>query len=123
MGQSHHPWGGTGTPPGGDPGVAGTEAATPGPNPRLATSQLGDPSQRPTNWDYDRYLWLVGLLKKYRYDDAQIYRQYPFLIKDVFFSAVLVAANAALLDLVSVAGAGDGDRGQLDCWLDRGRER
>ena len=37
-------------------------------------------------------------LRKYRYDDALIYREYPFLIKDVFFSAVLVAANDARLD-------------------------
>ena len=96
--------------------------AKPGPYTRLDTSQVGDPSQRPTNWDYDRYLWLVGQLRKYRYDDAQIYRHYPFLIKDVFFSAVLVAANAALLDLADVAGASDGDRGQLARWLDRGRE-
>ena len=37
-------------------------------------------------------------------------------------SAVLVAANTALLDLADVAGASDGDRGQLACWRDRGRE-
>jgi hypothetical protein len=39
----------------------------------------------------------------------------------VFFSAVLVAANAALLDLADVAGASAEDRGQLARWLDRGR--
>ncbi len=39
----------------------------------------------------------------------------------MFFSAVLVAANAALLDLADVARASDGDRGQLTRWLDRGR--
>jgi len=38
-------------------------------------------------------LGLVALLRKYRYNDALIYREYPFLIKDVFFSAVLVAAT------------------------------
>ena len=31
---------------------------------------------------------LRGLLRKYGYDDAAIYREYPFLIKDVFFTAV-----------------------------------
>ena len=102
--------------------LARIEVARPRPYTRLDTRQVADPSQRPTNWDYDRYLWLVGLLRKYRYDDAEIYRRYPFLIKDVFFSAVLVAANAALLGLAGVAGASDGDRGQLACWLDRGRE-
>ena len=118
----YHPWEGTDNSPRWDHALARIEAAEPGPYTRLDTSQVGDPSQRPTDWDYDRYLWLVGLLRKYRYDDAQIHRRYPFLIKDVFFSAVLVAANTALLDLAGVAGASNGDRGQLAGWLDRGRE-
>ena len=61
------------------------------------------------------------MLRKYRYDDALIHREYPFLIKDVFFSAVLVAANDALLDLADVAEASDEVRGQLTGWRDRGR--
>ena len=120
---AYHPWEGTDNSPRWDRALARIGAPKPGPYTRLDTSQVGDPSQRPTNWDYDRYLWLVGLLRKYEYDDAQIYRQYPFLIKDVFFSAVLVSANAALLELADVAGASDGDRRLLDRWLDRGRER
>jgi len=81
-----------------DRALARIDVAKPGRTP--AWTPVGSrPSQRPTDWDYDRYLWLVSLLRKYQYDDAQIYRHYPFLIKDVFFSAVLVSANAALLDL------------------------
>jgi len=118
---AYHPWEGTDNSPRWDRALARIEVAKPGPYTRLDTSQVGDPSQRPTDWDYDRYLWLVGELRRYRYDDAQIYRHYPFLIKDVFFSAVLVAANAALLDLADVAGASTEARGQLARWLDRGR--
>jgi hypothetical protein len=118
----YHPWEGTDNSPRWDHSLARITVAKPRPYTRLDTRQVRDPSQRPTNWDYDRYLWLVGLLRKYRYDDAQIYRQYPFLIKDVFFSAVLVSANAALLDLADAAEAGDADRGQLTRWLDRGHE-
>jgi glycogen debranching enzyme len=88
---------------------------------RLDGNAVPDASQRPTNWDYDRFLWLVEQLRKCRYDDAQIYREYPFLIKDVFFSAVLVAANTALLDLADVAGAGRETREQLAGWRDRGQ--
>jgi glucosylglycerate hydrolase len=118
---AYHPWEGTDNSPRWDRALARIVAPDPGPYTRLDTSELPDPSQRPTSWDYDRYLWLVELLRKYRYDDAEIYRQYPFLLKDVFFTAVLVAANAALLDLADVAGASDGDRKQLTVWLDRGR--
>jgi hypothetical protein len=115
-----HPWEGTDNSPRWDRALGRITVAKPGPYTRLDASQLGDPSQRPTDWDYDRYLWLVGKLREYRYDDALIYRHYPFLIKDVFFSAVLVAANAALLDLADVAGSADDDRGQLTAWLERG---
>ena len=109
----YHPWESTDNSPRWDQTLTRIDVAKLSPYTRVDTRRVGDPSQRPTNWDYDRYLWLVSLLRKYRYDDAQIYRHYPFLIKDVFFSAVLVAANAALLDLADVAGASDGDRGQL----------
>ena len=118
---TYHPWEGTDNSPRWDRALERITVAKPGPYTRLDSSEVGDPSQRPTNWDYDRFLWLVEQLRKYRYDDAQIYRHYPFLIKDVFFSAVLVAANAALLDLAEVAGAGNEARGQLAGWLDRGR--
>jgi len=118
---AYHPWEGTDNSPRWDHALARIKVAEPGSYARLDTTEIGDPSQRPTDWDYDRYLWLVGLLRKYRYNDAEIYRHYPFLIKDVFFSAILVSANAALLDLADVAGASDSDREQLASWLDRGR--
>jgi len=118
---AYHPWEGTDNSPRWDRALARIEVAKPGPYTRLDTKEVGDASQRPTDWDYDRFLWLVELLRRYRYDDAEIYRHYPFLIKDVFFSAVLVAANDALLELADVAEAGDGERAQLTSWLDRGR--
>jgi glucosylglycerate hydrolase len=116
-----HPWEGTDNSPRWDRALERIKVAKPGPYTRLDSSEVPDPSQRPTNWDYDRFLWLVEQLRKYRYDDALIYREYPFLIKDVFFSAIFVAANAALLDVADVAGASADDREQLTRWLDRGR--
>jgi hypothetical protein len=118
---TYHPWEGTDNSPRWDGALERITVARPGPYTRVDTREVPDRSQRPTNWDYDRFLWLVEQLRKYRYDDALIHREYPFLIKDVFFSAVLVAANAALLDLADVAGAGEEDREQLARWLDRGR--
>ena len=118
---TYHPWEGTDNSPRWDRALERIKVADPGPYTRLDVTEIGDASQRPTDWDYDRFLWLVELLRKYRYDDARIYREYPFLIKDVFFSAILVAANAALLSLADVVGADDADREQLADWLDRGR--
>jgi len=116
-----HPWEGTDNSPRWDRALGRITVARPGPYTRLDVSEVPDPSQRPTNWDYDRFLWLVQQLRKCQYDDARIYREYPFLIKDVFFSAVLVSANAALLDLADVAGASEQDRQKLAGWLERGR--
>lgn len=116
-----HPWEGTDNSPRWDGALQRIKVAEPGPYTRLDTSEVPDPSQRPTDWDYDRFLWLVQQLRKYRYDDAHIYREYPFLIKDVFFTAVFVAATAALLDLADLAGASGNDREQLSRWLDRSR--
>ena len=56
---AYHPWEGTDNSPRWDRALARIEVAKPGPYTRLDTSELGDPAQRPTNWDYDRYLWLV----------------------------------------------------------------
>ncbi len=117
-----HPWEGTDNSPRWDGALERIKVANPGPYTRLDVTEIGDASQRPTDWDYDRFLWLVELLRKCRYDDARIYREYPFLVKDVFFSAVLVAANAALLDLADVARAGDADRQRVTDWLARGRD-
>ena len=118
---TYHPWEATDNSPRWDAALERITVARPGPYHRVDTGEVQDPAQRPTRWDYDRFLWLVEQLRKYQYDDAQIYREYPFLIKDVFFSAIFVAANAALLDLADVAGAGTADRQELTRWLDRGR--
>ena len=118
---AYHPWEGTDNSPRWDGALARIVAPDPGPYTRLDVTALGDASQRPTDWDYDRFLWLVDLLRKCRYDDDEIHREYPFQIKDVFFSAVFAAANSALLDLAGVAAATDADRGDLAGWLDRGR--
>jgi glucosylglycerate hydrolase len=117
----YHPWEGTDNSPRWDSALARIEVGDLGSYTRLDTRSVTDPSQRPTDRDYDRYLWLVELLKQCRFDDAEIHHHYPFQIKDVFFSAVLVAANTALLELASVAEAAETDRQLLVGWIDRGR--
>jgi glycogen debranching enzyme len=55
-----------------------------------------DPSERPTHSEYDRYLWLIELLKRAGYDDMSIQHEYPFQIGDVLMSAIFAAACDAL---------------------------
>ena len=42
-----------------------------GPYERADTNIITDPSQRPSDGEYDRYLWLLEEMKSVRYDDAR----------------------------------------------------
>ena len=118
----YHPWESTDNSPRWDSVLARIEVGDLAPFTRRDTLHVTDAAQRPTDLDYRRYLWLVELLKQRRYDDASVQREYPFLIKDVFFSAILVAASSVLLELADVVGAARTDREQLAEWIRRGRD-
>jgi glucosylglycerate hydrolase len=64
----------------------------------------------------------VKLIKRASCNDTAIYGTHPFLMKDVLFSAILVAANEALLEIARVVGAPDEDRETIAGWARRGRE-
>ena len=85
---------------------------------RRDTAQIVDTSQRPSNAEYDRYLWLVELLKAGHYDDAEAQRNAPMLVGDVFSSAIFAAANRALSQLGDWLGIAP-DLGELDDWTRR----
>jgi len=88
---------------------------------RYDLKHVTDPSHRPTDSEYDRFLWLLELLKRVRYDEADIYERHPFLVKDVLFSAILVAANEALSEISEVVEAPREDRALIEDWIERGR--
>ena len=79
-----------------------------------------DPSMRPTMAEYDRYLWIVEVMRRGRYDEATTYRTNPFLVKVVWFSAIFVAANDALLAIADIIDAPDDERAEITEWRDRG---
>jgi hypothetical protein len=104
----YHPWeSGADNSPRWDRALANVEVGKLASFRRRDTEHVRDASQRPTDRDYERYIWLVKVLKACRYDEADIHRRHPFLVKDVFFSAILVCANVALLELAEALGADD----------------
>lgn len=117
----YHPWEGLDNSPRWDAALARLEVGDLPPYERRDLREVDDPRERPDRDTYDRYLWLVELLKRARYDDAELRRTYPFLIEDVLFSAILVAANEALLWLAGVVGAPDADTRRIADWVRRGR--
>ncbi len=118
-----HPWeSGTYNSPRWDAALAAVEVGDLSPYPRYDLRHVANPSERPTGADYDRYIWLVKLIKRSACEEAAIYETHPFLVKDVLFSAILVAANEALLQIAQVIDASDRDRDLIAGWIERGRE-
>ena len=117
----YHPWeSGTDNSPRWNAALSAVEVGDMAPYARCDLQHVDDASQRPTDEDYDRYLWLVESIKRAGYDEGAIYRSHPFLVKDVLFSAILVAANEALLEIAEVAGAPEEERATIRGWIQRG---
>jgi hypothetical protein len=114
----YHPWEGTDNTPRWDAALAMIEVGELPPYPRTDVS-LVDASERPTKAEYDRYLWLVGLLRAARYDDEVVRTVHPFLIKDVQCSAIFVAANDALAQIADLADAPADERAAIAEWAKR----
>lgn len=89
---------------------------------RRDLQHVNDPSERPTDLEYKRYLWLVEYIKRAGCDEEGIYFSQPFQVKDVLASAILVAANEALLEIAREIDAPRAHRDLIAEWASRGRE-
>jgi glucosylglycerate hydrolase len=119
----YHPWAsGADNSPRWDSALAAVEVGEMPTYPRYDLDHVDGPSERPASTEYDRYLWLVKLIKRAGCDERAIYRSHPFLVKDVLFSAILVAANDALLEIAKVVEAPDEERELVDGWASLGRK-
>ncbi len=117
----YHPWeSGTDNSPRWDVALSNVRVGEMPPYARPDLEFVDEPSERPTAAEYDRFLWLVDLLKRARYDEVKVYGSHPFLVKDVLFSAILVAANEALLEVARLVKASDKDRELIGGWIDLG---
>ncbi|MDO8366084.1 MAG: trehalase family glycosidase [Saprospiraceae bacterium] len=72
-----------------------------------------DAPYRPRKQSYDRYIYLVDLLRKQRYQEPEIWNDYPFQVQEPMFNAILNHSNEALLELGQWLGQ---DTGQLREW-------
>ena len=68
---------------------------------RRDTTHVADVSERPSDEEYRKYLWLLQQMEQADYDDAVVLERVDFRVEDVFFSAILSAASDVL------AGIGD----------------
>ena len=82
---------------------------------RIDTEKVSS-EQRPTKDDYDRYIYLIEVMKKYNYDEETLYEKIPFKIKDVVFNSILYEANKALLKIADILG---NDKNEIKTWIQR----
>lgn len=66
---------------------------------RADTTIVTDASQRPSDLEYDRYLWLLEEMKLARYDDELLHKVMSFAVEDVFVSAILAVACDVLAEI------------------------
>lgn len=76
-------------------------------------TNIADPSERPTSQQYDRYVYLLLLGKKYQYDGREIAEESPFLVQDDMMNAILIKSNQSLIHIGLQLGI---DVGELQEW-------
>ena len=119
----YHPWeSGTDNSPRWDAALEAVEVGDLPSFERQDLNHVDHPDERPTDEEYVRFLWLVELIKRARCDEGALNDSHPFLVKDVLCSAILVAANEALVEIARVVGASEEDVALIEGWIGRGRE-
>ncbi|TQF74631.1 glycogen debranching protein [Rhodococcus spelaei] len=88
---------------------------------REDTAVVLDPTQRPTDGEYDRYLWLLEEMKLARYDDAELVSTMSFAVEDVFVSAIFSLACEVLATIGEEHAAPRSDVRELHEWAARFR--
>ena len=71
---------------------------------RRVDTQLADASERPTNAEYDRYAYLVGLFRQHGYRSDEIRASSPFVVQTVIFNSLLVQSDRDLAELARATG-------------------
>ncbi|GCE36640.1 glycogen debranching protein [Rhodococcus sp. USK10] len=85
-------------------------------------SHVADTGQRPSNGEYDRYLWLLEEMKTVRYDDAELATAMSFAVEDVFVSAVFSMACEVLATIGEEHSMPNADVRELHGWAARFRQ-
>ena len=67
-------------------------------------TQHVDAAERPTQAEYDRYLWLVQLFRSLGWNNAKLHAASPFKVVDPGFNAILIRSDEALAELADALG-------------------
>jgi len=73
--------------------------------------------ERPTDDEYDRFVYLMDILLKYKHDQKNILEHTPFVIQDVFFNSILHKANECLREIAFKLGRPKREIDMITEWL------
>ena len=83
-------------------------------------TSIAPSDERPTSDQYDRYVYLLQLGKKYKYDEKGIFNESPFLIQDTLMNAVLIKSNQSLINIGKQFGF---DTGEIEEWQQQAKPK
>ena len=87
---------------------------------RLDVIAVGGESETiPSDWEYNRFIYLIELMKKDNYDQKKMYQTFPFKIKDIVFSSILYVANKHMIRIADIIGKGHEDKAEIRQWMSR----
>jgi mannosylglycerate hydrolase len=67
--------------------------------------EVADAAERPSDAEYDRYVYLVGLFRELAYEPSLIRDAVPFALQPVLFNSLLVRSNEDLARIARVLGS------------------
>ncbi|GAA2059706.1 hypothetical protein GCM10009722_19550 [Williamsia deligens] len=88
---------------------------------RADLDHVDDSAMRPSDTEYDRYLWLVEQMKRAHYDDEKLPAVMDFAVEDVFVSAIFAVACEVLATIGEDYAKPRSDVRDLRAWADRFR--
>jgi glycogen debranching enzyme len=77
--------------------------------------ELSEAAERPSDGEYDRYVYLVSVFRDLAYDSSRIRHVVPFAIQPVLFNSLLVQSNQDLAEIARIVGA---DPTPFGAWAD-----
>ncbi len=83
---------------------------------RLDKVHVSD-DQRPSDREYDRFVYLIELFRQQRYQWNAIYDICPFLVQDVLFNSILQASNFSLLEIAKKLDRPLEEQKQISEWI------
>jgi glycogen debranching enzyme len=67
--------------------------------------ELAEVTERPSDGEYDRYVYLVTVFRELAYDSSRIRHVVPFALQPVLFNSLLVQSNRDLAEIARILGS------------------